>query len=52
MVNRKKILDIDPLETKDWIESLNALIEEKGDDNWCDVNRTCTCWEKNGEIET
>ena len=32
MVNKKNILDIDPLETKDWIESLNALIEEKGND--------------------
>ena len=32
MVDKKKILDIDPLETKDWIESLSALIEEKGND--------------------
>ena len=32
MKNKKKILDIDPLETKDWIESMNALIQEKGND--------------------
>jgi len=32
MGNKKKILDIDPLETKDWIESMDALIQEKGND--------------------
>ena len=30
MKNKKNILDIDPLETQDWIESLNSLIDEKG----------------------
>ena len=30
MVSKKHTLDIDPLETQDWIDSLNSLINEKG----------------------
>ena len=30
MKNIKDILDIDPLETQDWLDSLSALIDEKG----------------------
>ena len=30
MYNKKNILDIDPQETQDWIDSISALIEEKG----------------------
>ncbi len=32
MYNKKNILDIDPQETQDWIDSISALIEEKGTD--------------------
>ncbi len=32
MYNKKNILDIDPQETQDWIDSISALIEEKGND--------------------
>ena len=30
MSYNKNILDIDPQETKDWIDSISALIDEKG----------------------
>ena len=30
MDSKKNILDIDPQETQDWIDSITALIEEKG----------------------
>ena len=32
MKNIKDILDIDPLETQDWLDSLSVLIDEKGSD--------------------
>ena len=30
MQYKKNILDTDPQETQDWIDSINALIDEKG----------------------
>ena len=30
MYNKKEFLDTDPQETQDWIDSISALIEEKG----------------------
>ena len=29
-MNKKNILDVDPQETQDWIDSINALINERG----------------------
>ena len=32
MQYKKNILDTDPQETQDWIDSINALIDEKGEE--------------------